>query len=341
MNLDELLRHAVAEEASDVHLSQGQPPVFRINGTLTRRGDQPLTADDMEQVVDQITPRDARRKLEEMGEVDFSFGVAGLSRFRVNVYRQRGALAVALRIIPFRIMSLAELGLPSTLETFCDLPHGLVIVTGPTGSGKSTTLAALIDLINERYSRHVITIEDPIEHLHRNKRSIVHQREVGSDTRTFGRALRAALRQDPDVILLGEIRDLDSIRIALQAAETGHLVFTTLHTNDAPSSVDRIIDVFPPEQQQQVRVQLAATLQGVVAQRLVPRIDRPGRVVAVEILLVNAAVRNLIREGKTHQLPSIIQTSGRTGMQSMAASLRELVRRGVISPEEAGQDSSL
>lgn len=334
-DLTDLLRDAVARQASDIHLSEGQPPVFRIHGELIRMGEQPLGSDDMTRTVEQILPRDAVRTLQERGEVDFSYGVPGLSRFRVSVYRQRGGLAIALRIIPFRIVSLAELGLPPVLETLCDKPHGLVIVTGPTGSGKSTTLAALIDRINERHSRHIITIEDPIEYLHRHKRAIVHQREVGSDTQSFSRALRAALRQDPDVILLGEMRDLESIRIALQAAETGHLVFATLHTNGAVSSIDRIIDVFPPEQQQQVRIQVAGTLQAVVAQRLIPRIDRPGRTVAVEILLANAAVRNMIREGKTHQLVTAIQTGGRQGMQSMETSLRDLANRGIISPSDA------
>lgn len=338
-DLNDLLRDAVARQASDIHLSEGQPPVFRIHGQLIRVGDQPLGSADLARAVEQILPRDAVNTLQERGEVDFSYGVPGLSRFRVSVYRQRGGLAIALRIIPFRILSLAELGLPPVLETLCDKPHGLVIVTGPTGSGKSTTLAALIDLINERHARHIITIEDPIEYLHRHKRAIVHQREVGSDTKSFSRALRAALRQDPDVILLGEMRDLESIQIALQAAETGHLVFATLHTNDAVSSIDRIIDVFPPEQQQQVRIQLAGTLQAVVAQRLIPRVDHPGRAVAVEILLANAAVRNLIREGKTHQLATAIQTGGRQGMQSMEASLRDLAHRGVISLADAALNS--
>lgn len=334
IDLKQLLESAVRQTGSDIHLCEGQPPVFRIHGQLVRQGEVPLTLSDLERFVDEMTPPEKRGEFQTNGEVDFSYSVQGLSRFRVNLYRQRGSLAIALRVIPFRVQTVAELGLPPVLESLCALPHGLVIVTGPTGSGKSTTLAALIDQINERRDCHIITIEDPIEYLHRHKRSIVHQREVGSDTTSFSRALRAALRQDPDVVLLGEMRDLESIQIALQAAETGHLVFATLHTNDAASSIDRIIDVFPPEQQQQVRIQVAGALQGVVAQRLLRRIDRPGRVAALEILLVTPAVRNLIREGKTHQLATVIQTGGKLGMKAMDAALRELYERGVINGED-------
>jgi twitching motility protein PilT len=333
-DLDSLLRDAVAREASDIHLCEGLPPIFRIHGALVRQGNLPMVAADMQSVADRLIPPEKKTEFYDKGEVDFSHGIHGLGRFRVNVYRQRGTLAVALRVIPFKIMTLWELGLPEVLATYCDKPHGLVIITGPTGSGKSTTLAALIDLINERYDRHIITIEDPIEYLHRHKKSVINQREVGSDTTSFSLALRAALRQDPDVILLGEMRDLETIQIALQAAETGHLVFATLHTNDAASAIDRIVDVFPAAQQQQVRVQLAGSLQGVVAQRLFRRVDRQGRVAALEILIATPAVRNLIREGKTHQIPSVIQTSGKLGMRLMETSVRELYERGIISQED-------
>ncbi|MFZ5814985.1 MAG: type IV pilus twitching motility protein PilT [Bacillota bacterium] len=333
-DLESLLRDAVAKESSDIHLCEAQPPIFRIHGQLIRQGNLPLVAADLEAITERIIPPEKKADFEEYGEVDFSYGVAGLGRFRVNVYRQRSTLAVALRVIPFKILTLWELGLPEVLTTFCDKPHGLVVVTGPTGSGKSTTLAALIDLINEQQDRHIVTIEDPIEYLHRHKKSVINQREIGSDTTTFSRALRAALRQDPDVILLGEMRDLETIQIALQAAETGHLVFATLHTNDAASTIDRIVDVFPAEQQQQVRIQLAGSIQGIVAQRLFRRVDRPGRIAALEVLIATPAVRNLIREGKTHQIPSVIQTNSKMGMRLMEASVRELYERGVISQED-------
>jgi len=334
-DLKELLRRAVEQGASDIHLCEGQPPFFRLNGQLIRQGSEPLDGPAMRALAEEVIPPQKRPEFEERGEVDLSHGIPGLSRFRVNVYRQRSTLAAALRVIPFKVPSLEELGLPEVVGDLCDKAYGLVVVTGPTGSGKSTTLAAMVDRINERYERHIVTIEDPIEYLHRNKRSVVHQREIGSDTTSFSLALRAALRQDPDVILLGEMRDLETIQIALQAAETGHLVLATLHTNDAASSIDRIVDVFPPGQQQQVRVQLATSLQGVVAQRLLPRIDRPGRVAAFEVLVATTAIRNLIREGKTHQIRGLIQTGTKLGMRSMEASVRELLDRSIIGPEEA------
>lgn len=336
MNFDiiELLRQAIQLGASDIHLCEAQPPIFRVHGRLSRQGTLPLSAPDMSEVCDRIIPPEKQAEFREYGEADFSYSVPGLSRFRVNAYRQRGTAALALRAVPFRILSLQELGLPEVLATFCDKPHGLVVVTGPTGSGKSTTLAALIDLINERYDKHIITLEDPIEFLHRHKRSVVNQREIGSDTSSFARGLRASLREDPNVILVGEMRDLETIQICLQAAETGHLVFATLHTNDAATTVDRIIDVFPPDQQQQVRVQLGGSLQGVVAQRLFPRRDHPGRVCALEILMVTPAVRNLIREGKTHQILSAIQTGGKLGMRTMESSVKELYEQGKIGVED-------
>jgi twitching motility protein PilT len=333
-DIDTLLREAVGYDASDIHLCEGQPPIFRIHGMLERRAGMAVSAQDIDEVCSWIIPPDKRAEFYDRGEVDFSYSIHGLGRFRVNGYRQRGTPALALRVIPFRIFSLQELGLPEILGTFCDRPHGLVVVTGPTGSGKSTTLAALIDLINERYDRHIITLEDPIEFLHRHKRSVVNQREIGADTHSFAKGLRSALRQDPNVILLGEMRDLETIQICLQAAETGHLVFATLHTNDAASTVDRIIDVFPPEQQQQVRVQLGGTLQGVVSQRLFTRRDQPGRIVALEILMVTPAIRNLIREGKTHQILSAIQTGGKLGMRTMESAVKDLYDRSLIGMED-------
>ncbi|HYF79129.1 MAG TPA: type IV pilus twitching motility protein PilT [Symbiobacteriaceae bacterium] len=332
-NIDALLREAVSQDASDIHLCEAQPPIFRVYGKLVRRGGMPLDAKDMEQLLHALIPDDKRVEYEKHHDVDFSYSVGGLGRFRVNAYMQRGTPALALRVIPVRILGLRDLGLPDVLSAFCEKPHGLVLVTGPTGSGKSTTIAALLDIINERYEKHIVTLEDPIEFLHRHKKSVVNQREVGADTGSFARGLRAALRQDPDVILVGEMRDLDTIAIALQAAETGHLVFATLHTNDTASTIDRVVDVFPPDQQQQVRVQLASTLQGVVAQRLFPRHEAAGRAVALEILFTTPAVRNLIREGKTHQILSVIQTGGKLGMCTMEASVKELQEQGVISLE--------
>lgn len=334
IDMDNLLREAMRHDASDIHLCEAMPPVFRIHGCIHRLSGPPLTSEDMVELCRAIIPPDKQDEFRTLGEADFSHAIHGLARFRVNAYRQRGTPALAVRTIPFRIMTPDELGLPDVMATFCDKPHGLVVVTGPTGSGKSTTLASLIDLINEKYDKHIITLEDPIEFLHRHKRSIVNQREVGSDTDSFARGLRSALRQDPNVILLGEMRDLETMQICLQAAETGHLVFATLHTNDAPSTIDRIIDVFPPGQQQQVRVQLSSTLQGVVAQRLFPRRDRPGRVAAFEILVVTPAVRNLVREGKTHQILSSIQTGGKMGMRTMETSVKDLYEQGLIGKED-------
>lgn len=334
LDINGLLREAMQQDASDIHLCELMPPVFRIHGRMNRQGGPPLTRDEMEELTENLIPPDKRDEFRTNGEADFSYSIQGLGRFRVNAYRQRNSPAMALRTIPFRIMTPEELGLPDVLSSFCDKPHGLVVVTGPTGSGKSTTLAALIDLINETYDKHIITLEDPIEFLHRHKKSIVNQREIGADTDSFDRGLRSALRQDPNVILLGEMRDLETIRTCLQAAETGHLVFATLHTNDASSTVDRVVDVFPPEQQQQVKVQLGSTLQGIVAQRLFPRRDKTGRVAAFEVLVVTPAVRNLIRESKTHQLLSAIQTGGKLGMRTMESSVTDLYDRGVINMED-------
>lgn len=332
--VDDLLWESVQLSASDIHLCEGQPPVLRVYGRLVRKGGLPLSGADMDEICAWLIPPDKQAEFQQHGEVDFSYSVHGLGRFRVNAYRQRGTPAVALRTIPFEIQSLRELGVPDVIATLCDRPYGLVVVTGPTGNGKSTTLAAMIDLINQRHEKHIITLEDPIEFLHRHRQCVVNQREVGSDTHSFARGLRAALREDPDVILLGEMRDLETMRICLQAAETGHLVFATLHTNDAAATVDRIIDMFPAEQQQQVRMQLAAVLQGVIAQRLFTRVDQQGRALAMEFLMITPAVRNLIREGKSHQIISAIQTGGKLGMRTMEASVKELYENGLISRED-------
>lgn len=272
---------------------------------------------------------------QDNGEIDFSYGLAGVSRFRVNAYHQRGNVALAVRVIPQRVPFMEELGLPPVLKSFVERPQGLVIITGPTGSGKSTTLAALVNHLNETRQLHILTLEDPIEYLHRHQRSMVNQREVGSDTKAFARGLRAALREDPDVILVGELRDLETMATAVAAAETGHLVLTTLHTPDAPQTVDRMIDSFPPEQQRQIRLQLSSVLVGIVGQRLLPRKDGQGRVAACEILVNTPAIANLIRSEKIHQIRGVLQTSRQLGMQTLEMSLEDLVRQGLISPEVA------
>ncbi|MEW6106940.1 MAG: type IV pilus twitching motility protein PilT, partial [Bacillota bacterium] len=298
-------------------------------------GFPPLSPQDTEGLVLALMNDEHRRVFAEQGQVDFSYGLPGVGRFRVNAYRQRGTCGAAIRVIPHEIPSVAELGLPPIIETLARKSRGFIVVTGPTGSGKSTTLAAMVDLINSERSCHVMTIEDPIEYLHRHKKAMVNQREIGQDSVSFALALRAALREDPDVILVGEMRDLETMSTAITAAETGHLVLATLHTGDAVQTIDRIIDVYPPCQQQQVRIQLAATLVAVISQQLVPRKDKPGRVPAVEVMVGTPAVRNLIREGKTHQLRSVIQTGARFGMQTMDQSLRQWVEQGVVSLEDA------
>ncbi|MGE5560707.1 MAG: type IV pilus twitching motility protein PilT [Chloroflexota bacterium] len=330
----EWLREAMACQASDIHLTVESPPVVRVDGQLIRLGDQNLTPKDTEAALAELATPAALKRFAECGDADFSYSSAGFGRFRVNAYRQRGSAALAIRIIPPRVKALGELGLPDAVADLARRGSGLVVVTGPTGSGKSTTLAAMVDLINSETASHVISLEDPIEYLHHHRRSIVHQREVGSDVATFGDGLRSILREDPDVIMIGELRDIDSMATALRAAETGHLVLASMHTSDAVSTIDRIIDYFPPYQQQQARVQLASCLQGIVAQQLLPLAARPGRVAACEILIATPAVRNLIREAKTHQLPSLIQTGGRYGMRQMDASLRELLAAGTIAAEE-------
>ncbi|ADL08658.1 type IV pilus twitching motility protein PilT [Thermosediminibacter oceani] len=333
MHLREILGEAIKKGASDIHLTVGLPPVFRHHGRLEPQGQwPPLTASDTEALAREILGERWEEFIERK-ELDLAYSAAGLGRFRVNIFHQRGSIGAALRLVGDVIHSLDELGLPPVVGELADQPHGLVLVTGPTGSGKTTTLAAMIDRINERRSCHIITLEDPIEYLHTHKRSIVNQREIGSDSPSFASALRAALRQDPDVILVGEMRDLETVATAITAAETGHLVLATLHTGSAVQSIDRIIDVFPPHQQNQIRIQLSDTLAGVITQQLLPRADGKGRVVAVEVLIATPAVRNLIREGKTHQIVSLMQTGGRFGMQTMEMSLRQLREKGLIHPD--------
>ena len=336
MDIRDFFRTAVEEgNISDIHLTVKSKPVVRRTGELKEYTKYPetLTNEKMEEIIRLLMNEEQLKEFEEKGELDFSFSIPGLTRFRVNAYRQRGTISVALRVIPTKIPTIDELGLPEILKKIALQRNGLVLCTGPTGSGKSTTLAAMINEINEKRNCHILTLEDPIEYLHTHKNCIVHQREVGIDTRTFAAGLRAALRQDPDVILVGEMRDLETISIALEAAETGHLVLATLHTTDAPKTVDRIIDVFPAHQQQQVRIQLASCLNAVIAQQLMPRIDRDGMVAALEILIGTPAVRNIIREGNSAQLETVMQTGGKYGMIVMNNYLIHLYERGIISME--------
>jgi len=334
--ITELLEIVVDRGASDLHLTSGAPPVVRLKGVLARLENYaPLEPDQLQRMIYAILTQKQRERLEQDLELDVSYALPGKGRFRVNVYFQRDALGAAFRMIPFEIKRIEQLGLPQQSEDFARLPRGLVLVTGPTGSGKSTTLAALIDVINSEREQHIMTVEDPIEFLHKHKKCIVNQREVGHDTLSFASALKHVLRQDPDVILVGEMRDLETIQTALTAAETGHLVFATLHTQDAPQTIDRIIDVFPPFQQQQVRVQLAVTLQGVVTQQLLPTADGMGRVPAAEILVATPAVQNLIREAKVHQIYSTMQAGAKYGMQTMDQALAAMVRGSRITYETA------
>jgi len=335
VNIDALLRRAVEMGASDLHLTVETPPVVRLHGELVRLdGEPPVTPDDTAEALRAIADERVQAHFREVGEADFSYSLPVVSRFRVNAYHQRGAVGLAMRAIPARIPTFSDLGLPPILEALARRIAGLILVTGPTGSGKSTTLAAMLDLINAERACHIVTLEDPIEYLHHHKKSMVNQREIGVDSLSFANALRAALREDPDVVLVGEMRDLETIATALTAAETGHLVLATLHTPDASQTIDRVVDVFPPHQQEQVRVQLAGTLLAVSAQQLVRRADVAGRVAAFEILIATPAVKNLIREGKTHQIPGTIQTGAKFGMQTMAASLRELYQQGRISEDD-------
>ncbi len=340
-SVDDLLEQVVVRGASDLHVTVGSEPVVRVNGHLERLGEfARLSPEDTQRMLYRILSTEQQKHFETRRQIDISYSIPGLARFRVNVYFQRESLGAAFRLIPAELKTLEQLGLPPVLKEFTSKPRGLVLVTGPTGSGKSTTLAAVIDEINRTRDDHIMTIEDPIEFLHRHKRCIVNQREIGPDATSFADALRGALRQDPDVILLGEMRDLETIGTALTAAETGHLVFATLHTQDAPSTVDRLIDVFPGSQQEQVRVQIASTLQGIVTQTLLPTVDGKGRVAALEILLPDDAVRNLIRQAKVEQIYSVMQTNTSRGMQTLEQAMLELVRTGKITAELALQRSS-
>jgi twitching motility protein PilT len=339
--IDDLLETMVALGASDLHVAVGSHPVIRLNGSLDRLEQFPrLSADDTQRLLYRILSTEQQKHLEINRQIDVSYSIPGLARFRVNVYFQRESLGGAFRMIPAELKTLEDLGLPPQLHELSKKPRGLVLVTGPTGSGKSTTLAAVVDEINRTRDDHIMTIEDPIEFLHRHKRCIVNQREIGPDAVSFADALRGALRQDPDVILLGEMRDLETISTAITAAETGHLVFATLHTQDAPSTIDRLIDVFPAAQQEQIRVQLAATIQGIVTQTLLPTVDGKGRVAALEILLPDDAVRNLIRQAKVEQIYSVMQTNTGRGMQTLEQALVDLITRGIITQEVAMSRSS-
>jgi twitching motility protein PilT len=338
----DLVLAALERRASDLHLTAGAAPSIRVRGRLFALESFPvLGVSDTREIVYSILSDTQRQQFETQRQVDFSYSVPRMARMRVNAYMQRGAVSAALRVIPSEIKSLEALGMPPAVREMANLPRGIVLVTGPTGSGKSTTLAAVLDQINTTREDHILTIEDPIEFLHKHKRCLVNQRELGSDATSFAEGLRAALREDPDVILVGEMRDLETISTALTAAETGHLVLATLHTQDAPQTIDRVIDVFPPHQQQHVRVMLSVALQGVVAQQLLPTADGSGRIPAVEILIPTPAVRNLIREGKTHQIYSAIQTGGEYGMQTMDSALADLVRSGRITRELAQRRASV
>jgi twitching motility protein PilT len=341
-DFSEVLRHMVETNASDVHLTPGVPPAIRDKGKIRPlEGFPVLNGQQTREVVYGILNDDQRKRFETNQQLDFAYAIPGVARFRVNCFFQRGSVSAAFRLVPQEVPALGSLGVPEVLREFTTRPRGFVLITGPTGSGKSTTLAAMIDSINAEREDHILTVEDPIEFLHHHKRSIVNQREIGSDVPDFALGLRAALRQDPDVILVGEMRDLETISTALTAAETGHLVFATLHTQSTAQTVDRIIDVFPPEQQGQVRTQLSIALQGIVTQQLLPTMDGTGRVVACEVLVPTPAIRNLIREGKTHQIYGAVQTSGAVGMQTMDADLARLVRGGKISRALAEQRASV
>lgn len=340
----ELIELVINKKASDLHISVGIPPVLRIDGKLVQTEYEPLGPEDTKNLIFSILTLEQRKILEQRLELDCSYGVEGLGRFRVNAYKDRNGFAAALRTITSKIPTFEQLNLPKICQQIATKPRGLVLVTGPTGSGKSTTLASMVGWINENRTDHILTIEDPIEYIHTSKRSVVNQREIGSDTHSFSNALRAALREDPDVILIGEMRDLETIGLALKAAETGHLVFGTLHTSSAAQTVDRIVDVFPPDQQQQIRIQLSNGLVAVFSQTLIPKINPQGqpdgRVMAMEILINTPAIANLIREGKTAQMYSAIQTGGKLGMVTLENNLAELVKKKVIKVEDALSKSS-
>ncbi|WZL71467.1 type IV pilus twitching motility protein PilT [Clostridiaceae bacterium 35-E11] len=331
MHILELLEKTVNMKASDLHITVAIPPVLRINGQLRRLNEQSLTPQETVDLARQVLTEKQLQTLEEQGEIDLSYSKSGLGRFRINIYKQRGSYGMAIRIVALEIPTIDGLGFPPILKDLAMKQRGLILVTGPTGSGKSTTLASMIDYINKERSCHILTLEDPIEYLHKHNKSMVNQREIGHDAKNFSRALRASLRQDPDVILVGEMRDLETISIAITAAETGHLVLSTLHTIGAAKTVDRIIDVFPSHQQQQIRIQLATVLEGIISQQLMVTADQRGRVAALEIMVATTAIRNLIRENKTHQLQTSVQTGGRFGMKTMDNAILDLFRQGRIT----------
>ncbi|WP_462412386.1 type IV pilus twitching motility protein PilT [Neobacillus sp. Marseille-QA0830] len=335
--IENILRAAIEFKASDIHLTVGVPPIFRINGDIKRYGKDILMPNDTEEIAKLIIPENLYDDFIEKGELDFSYGIPGVSRFRVNAYHQRKSVAIALRVVASKTPTLEVLDMPKIVSEFMERPQGLILVTGPTGSGKSTTLAAMIDYMNRTMRKHIITLEDPIEYLHRHGNSIIDQREVGFDTKSYANGLKAALRQDPDVILVGEMRDLETMGIAITAAETGHLVLGTLHTSSAPSTINRIIDVFPAEQQPQIRIQLASVLVGVISQRLFPTNDGKGRKAATEIMVNSPAIANLIRNEKIHQIQSTMQTSRAQGMHTLEMSIRELLDRNQIHKEAASK----
>lgn len=332
--LKDLLEITMKENASDLHLTVGVPPVIRVNGELGQIKSEKLQPIDTENYAREILG-EIYEKYVEIGDLDTSFSVAGIGRFRVNVFKQRGSSAIAIRVVGSKVPTLNDLQFTPVIKELTTNKRGLVLVTGPTGSGKSTTLAAMINEINANRASHIITLEDPIEYLHKHNNSIINQREIGKDTVSYANALRSVLREDPDVILVGEMRDLETISVALTAAETGHLVLSTLHTIGAAKTIDRIVDVFPPYQQQQVKIQLAAVLKGIVSQQLLPKVDGKGRTAALEIMIATSAIQNMIREGKTHQVESSIQTGAKYGMKTMDMSLSELYKRGLISYETA------
>ncbi|MEI7958763.1 MAG: type IV pilus twitching motility protein PilT [Verrucomicrobiota bacterium] len=333
--IDTFFRFMMEQKASDLHLSTGNQPILRINGELVRVDAPPLENDDLKALVYEIAPEIKIKQYEETGDVDFGYEYPDMARFRANFFNQKNGIAAVFRLIPSKVFTLEDLALPPVLKKFAMLRKGMVLVTGPTGSGKSTTLAAILDYANLHRKEHIITVEDPIEFVHRSQNSLVNHREVGVHTRSFASALRGALREDPDIVLVGEMRDLETIELALTAAATGHLVFGTLHTSSAPKTIDRIIDVFPTHQQNQIRTTLAESLKGVVAQNLFRRIDKPGRVAALEILVVDSPIANLIREGKTHQIPGMMQVGKKKGNQPLDDAIIEHLRAARISPEEA------
>ncbi len=337
VHIDELLEIVVENNASDLHLANGLPPIMRVDGELKAMRYTPMPPEVTQRMIYDVLTDDQIQRFETDMELDCSYQLRKVARFRVNVFKDRGTIASALRLIPTKIPTVQQLGLPAVVEKLARRPRGLLLVTGPTGSGKSTTLASMINQINTERAEHIITIEDPIEYLHTHKKCIINQRELGQDTHAFQNALRASLREDPDVLLVGEMRDLDTIKLAITCAETGHLVMGTLHTNSAAESVDRIIDVFPADEQEQIRVQLSNNLVAVMSQQLLPRAGQPGRVAAIEVMVANSAIRNLIRENKAHQMTSMIQTGASDGMQTMDQALRDLVQQSLVTYEVAMQ----